>query len=383
MKKLLGATALMAALMFTPALGGDLGGNCCADLEERVSELEATVANKGNRKMKLVVYGQVNMAFMHFEAGDYRDDAVADNGVSDTRFGFKGSAKIGKGASAGFRIEVGVGVNRLERPGLAGDQTLDVRRANLFLELPVFGTATLGRANQAAYGVSTIDLSKASVAARRLSLDPVGERFADGLSPNDLPFQGGQRNIVKWTSKDIGGFTLSAHWGEDDEWGVALRYAGELGKQFRLAAGLGYTDVDTSNAFGARESQTFTAGGSIMHVPTGLFIGGSYGKFEGDLDFFFGGVPAFAASDITLTAWAVNGGIERKFFEIGKTTFYGEYQEFELDGFSGTPTIYGLGVVQSIDAAAMDLYAGYRHGDLDISGASTGDQLLVGGRIRF
>ena len=30
-----------------PAAAADLGGNCCADLEERIAELEATTARRG------------------------------------------------------------------------------------------------------------------------------------------------------------------------------------------------------------------------------------------------------------------------------------------------------------------------------------------------
>ena len=44
------------------AQAADLGGDCCGDLEERVAELEATTARKGNRKVKLEVSGQVNEA---------------------------------------------------------------------------------------------------------------------------------------------------------------------------------------------------------------------------------------------------------------------------------------------------------------------------------
>ena len=44
------------------AKAADLGGNCCADLEERVAELEATTARKGNRKVSLTVSGWVNEA---------------------------------------------------------------------------------------------------------------------------------------------------------------------------------------------------------------------------------------------------------------------------------------------------------------------------------
>ena len=42
------------------AKAADLGGDCCADLEERVAELEATTARKGNRKMSLTITGQVH-----------------------------------------------------------------------------------------------------------------------------------------------------------------------------------------------------------------------------------------------------------------------------------------------------------------------------------
>src|SRR6476620_1191680 len=62
--------ALLAAMgMFTgmaSASAADLGGNCCADLEERVAELEATTARKGNRKVSLTVSGHVNEAVMWF-----------------------------------------------------------------------------------------------------------------------------------------------------------------------------------------------------------------------------------------------------------------------------------------------------------------------------
>ena len=56
--------AIAAALGLVVGVGSvraaDLGGNCCADLEERIAELEATTARKGNRKMSLTVTGQVH-----------------------------------------------------------------------------------------------------------------------------------------------------------------------------------------------------------------------------------------------------------------------------------------------------------------------------------
>ena len=62
---LLAAAGVFVGGMAVPsAKAADLGGDCCADLEERVAELEATTARKGNRKMSLTVYGQVNRSII-------------------------------------------------------------------------------------------------------------------------------------------------------------------------------------------------------------------------------------------------------------------------------------------------------------------------------
>ena len=50
----------MGAFSQLPIEAADLGGDCCADLEERVAELEATTVRKGNKKVKVELYGRVN-----------------------------------------------------------------------------------------------------------------------------------------------------------------------------------------------------------------------------------------------------------------------------------------------------------------------------------
>ena len=47
------------AFKATPARAADLGGDCCADLEERVAELEATTVRKGNKKVSVTLSGWV------------------------------------------------------------------------------------------------------------------------------------------------------------------------------------------------------------------------------------------------------------------------------------------------------------------------------------
>ena len=60
---------------------------------------------------------------------------------------------------------------------------------------------------------------------------------------------------VRYDTPTIAGFTLSAAWGEDDFWDVALRFAQELGG-IRLAGGIGYSedhDEDGATSAGADE----------------------------------------------------------------------------------------------------------------------------------
>ena len=55
---LLTAFAIFAAPS-SASYAADLGGNCCADLEERIAELEATTGRKGNRAISLTLTGFV------------------------------------------------------------------------------------------------------------------------------------------------------------------------------------------------------------------------------------------------------------------------------------------------------------------------------------
>ncbi len=73
----LSMAALVAGGMMvatSSAHAADLGGDCCADLEERVATLEATTARKGNRKVSLKIYGQVNQALLIWDNGDESDN---------------------------------------------------------------------------------------------------------------------------------------------------------------------------------------------------------------------------------------------------------------------------------------------------------------------
>ncbi len=91
-----------------PATAADLGGECCADLEERIAELEATTARKGNGKVSLTVSGWISEAVFFWDDGTERNVYVGTNALEQDRFRFIGEAKISATWSAGYTLEIGV-----------------------------------------------------------------------------------------------------------------------------------------------------------------------------------------------------------------------------------------------------------------------------------
>ena len=92
------------------AKAADLGGDCCADLEERVAELEATTARKGNRRMSLTITGHINRSVMYWNDGrDSKTVYGVDNTQSSTRFSILGEARVQPRLKVGFsEAEIGV-----------------------------------------------------------------------------------------------------------------------------------------------------------------------------------------------------------------------------------------------------------------------------------
>ena len=142
--------ALVLALGFfiapAPASAADLGGDCCADLEERIAELESTTARKGNRKVSLEVSGQVNEAVLWWDDGVESNAYLVTNDNSRTRFRFKGKAKIDKEWEAGYQIEVGIRTANSKRftqsdpLGADADVGFDMRDSHWYVKSKTYGT---------------------------------------------------------------------------------------------------------------------------------------------------------------------------------------------------------------------------------------------------
>src|SRR5262245_43349907 len=103
----LGLTLGGFAFKATPAKAADLGGDCCADLEERVAELEATTVRKGNKKVSVTISGWVVKSMNIWDDGHDSSLFVGDKDADlASRFAITGSATISPGWSAGYNLTV-------------------------------------------------------------------------------------------------------------------------------------------------------------------------------------------------------------------------------------------------------------------------------------
>ena len=373
-KHLIGAAAALL-VPWSSAIAADLGGNCCADLEERVAELEATTARKGNRKMSLEVSGHVNAALFtsDIDAANLDRVRILDNSNSESRFRFKGEAFASTQWSAGFLMEIGIG----------GD--IDVRHSAVFLKLKELGTVWLGKTSEATDGITEISLAP-SDASTLTSLAPLDAVIEDETNLGIVnPFDGSRTNTLTFRSASIAGFSAAASWNEGENWSAALRYAAEF-SGFRLAAGAGYRDEDVcvgvKPCFDIGRRQFWGGSISAMLVEPGLFIDGAYANSDGWQVIRFAGVE-LPIGDGELELYAGRAGFSKAFSAVGKTTVYGEFGQLKIEGMDIDPRFYGLGASQDIAGAAASIYMSWRRYDLDISDVDDVNTFIGGVKVRF
>ncbi len=382
----LAATLFMGTTALTPVYAADLGGDCCADLEERVAELEATTVTKGNRKVSVKLYGMVSRAMMIWDSGNDDDIYSVGNSASPSRFGIKGGAKIGSGWSAGFLLEwqtrdtwakdVSQNNSKGSDPGL-----LQLRHEAVYLENARIGTVYLGHTSTSTDGIAEIDLSGAKVISQSDVGDWNKSFSVGGTNWGNVQdnLDGARNDIIRYDTPTYAGFTASVSYGEDDLFDVALRYAGEFGGVMKVAGGIGYRVQDDED-FAPHSSDTLVGSVSALHVPTGLNITFAAGQREYD------------STREDASYWYVKGGLLRRFNRLGMTAVYGEYGDYEGQFGGGAPlnsesSVWGVGVVQYIDAAAMEVFASYRQYDFD-NAVAVGESddlsaVMLGARIKF
>ncbi|MBT3070145.1 hypothetical protein KKP04_04585 [Rhodomicrobium sp. Az07] len=509
------ATTLGFALIFWPlsALAADtgsksksaLGGDCCADLEERVAELELTTVRKGNRKVSLELSGWVDKILLFWNDGKQSDIYVADNNFASTRFRMKGVGQMAPDWKAGFLMEYEFRdsssnlVDQLTEQNRNIETALRIRQENFFIENATFGRVTLGMQNTATKDLTLINLgggfsntenyhatsfyirdntlptsswfntttntfvttgptsgalpnstrtvaptitstnntitvtgpggevSTGTNTVRTIAAYSVGGLVWNNLS-NALDSQ--RQEVIRYDSPIICGFIASFAWGQNDFWDAALRYQKEF-DTIRVAGGVGYqwwgersltqgapwaanaiffgSDQtnqpntaagpsggvassqlisNSSNSFGGTRyrvnSRIEVVEGNLsaMHLPTGL-----YGTIVGGIRHIENSPVEALNQDAAY--WYTQVGITKRIFEVGASTIYAEYGNF--DDF-GSVAVYfqiwnaengntlsttrirdsnvdrfGIGVTQAFDGAAMEIYGNYLHFNANIT----------------
>jgi predicted porin len=386
---------------------------------------------------------------MFWNDGHESNQYVVSNNSSRTRFGFQGEAKITNDLTAGYLLEIGVryaGSNSRTQnaDGAGGNQNnLDIRHSAWFLDSKHLGRVWVGKTATATQDITEINLANIITSGTDLSNWNNGffaRSGSGGLSAvtwgglqsrwNNNVGEGDRANTVRYISPAYAGFTMSSSWSEDDKLDTAVRYAGEF-HGVRLAAGIGYqkqTDFNNGDGNagcanpGARTAPTGTAvqatsnpaisdvnceaigmSASVMHVPTGIFVTGAYGESKDKNLGRLATVSGFGGEvNEKNKHFAIQAGIEQKWFALGKTTLYGEYINNKsgnsLTGgqlttlansdalFSGLTSgfnarrgitssevsVWGLGFTQSLEAAAADIYLGYRNYSASVDTVSFG-----------
>ena len=361
----LGMTLGGFAMSASSAKAADLGGDCCADLEERVAELEATTVRKGNKKVSVTVSGWV------VKLGSWWDDGSESNfyvGDKDTTLSshvqVSGSATIAPGWSGGYTIS-------FETPGDAASvgfisnqfddnnwnfspASISTLLSYMWLKSDKYGTLNWGQLSQATDNVALLpDLSGTIIEANAVLFDGAGMFLrakgapgADGIATSSASGQawistvtcisagggvgadcaGYPYNGVRYDSPTFGGFSLSGGYYEDDVKDIALKYAADW-NNFKVSAAFGYTNVTDEGcvAFsfvagatcgggvaggggGApfqgfrRDVDILQVGASAMHVPSGLFIYGLWQQEDNHGTSLAGSTISVAGTPISSSA---------------------------------------------------------------------------------
>jgi hypothetical protein len=425
----------MGGLSAGSASAADLGGNCCADLEERIAELEATTARKGNRKVSLTVSGWVGEQVMYWDDGTEQNVYVTGLGTTlATNVKFTGQATIAPGYYAGYVLHLeaidsdsltidqgtrgvfgfgaqGPAVDPLAYQANVTGPVVTVLQSFWFLKSDHLGKVSIGRQSQASDNTAIlVDGSGSLVPANWVAFDVnvfqiyrpngVGSGLVWGGAGSCRGMGGAwgdcnglTRMAVRYDSPTWHGFSVSADWGDDDFWDVAARYAGEF-NGFKLSVAAAYNQWTDGNVCGPGgfsgtfagnavcisgsnflsgtypdpgRSDYFQVGAYLEHVPTGVWGLINWGRLDDNWSF----LPL-------AETWYFKAGLRERWHPLGHTVLYGEYLT-NNDGavinfipcaggtnligcaISTELKVWGLGVVQEIDAAAMSLWLSYRH----------------------
>jgi hypothetical protein len=387
------AAALLAVASFalsTQAYAADLGGDCCADLEERVAELEASTVRHANRRVSLTISGYVSEAVMYWNDGYTSDVNVIMPDTIGGGFTLSAEGKVNADLAVGavMALNVKFGVP-FSSGGAANDpltsgideskgslqsyrtkSVISVDTQYVYLRSASVGTLSMGYRNSTykSFNNGAFDLGGASgindymggaadTAAGIDITDAAGNATGDSWY-SVLGNVGGTKGmVVRYDSPTFAGFGLSATWGEDDVGAAGLSYSGSFSGT-DVVAGVAYETNSTNVANDS--SNKLTAGASIYNAPSGLYLTGEY-----NVGYGYGPAAGDTADD--MTAYFIKGGWRKNVSGLGETNLYLSYLHAEnflqvaAVGTAGNTEgqAFTVGAAQDLDSVGATLFLQY------------------------
>ncbi len=346
------------------------------------------MVTSGNDRVKLAISGQVNRAVSVIDDGDKTDAYFVDNGASNSRIRFVGSAMVDDNTSLGTKLEIALA------PNLSGDVNqdnhesgdfFDERVAELYLQSKEYGTVYLGKGSTASDGTAEVDMSGTDVIQYASYADIAGgmlfrESSSDLLTTDKVSgsfndYDGlGRKSRLRYDTPTFAGFSLAGSVISDRRWDTAVRWSGSgYGLKFGAAGAVAYINESAASTHNA--NYQYDGSFSMLHEDTGLNFTFSAGTKDADT----GDDPTAIYGKI---------GWQTQFCPIGKTAFgidYGHTENQATDGDEGDS--FGIAMVQSIDEYGAELYLQFRQYSLDKDSGSANVEDInvgtIGARVKF
>lgn len=344
---------------------------------------ELKYANTTGGTVKL--YGQLSPSYLTFDDGIASYGDLVDNEVSNSRAGITVTQEFGTSVLT-FDFLTALGFAQSSNFSQLGDpdnfdwRRTSIRKLEFSLETEKAGTFSFGQGSMATDGVAQTDLS-GTKAAMYNGLDTVAGNYQFRTSAGTLSgieiddtfasLDSTRRGRIRYDSPSLNHFTISAAYGKDilatsndDIFAdVALRYKNEIAG-VKVAGSLGFSrrtrkGVDRDDTFGSI---------SALHT-SGVNVTLAAGSRKDDGNYGFAKLGYIA-----------------DWLSVGTTSIAVDYydgHDFVMEN-SGSNSV-GLGVVQRIDDANMDIYLVVRKYSYTDSSDSYLDasSVLFGSRWKF
>lgn len=337
------------ALPIPSAHAADLGGDCCADLEARVAELESTAVKHENKKLKLTISGSVDYSMLYWSVAGVNTTAIVQNPNDASRVRFGAEGLVAKDIKVGAVTELGLGYDPLI------PSSIEARSTYVYVEAGAI-RATLGHQKVATDGVEGAGPVDLSMVAPILDVSSIGGGALFGEA---------RQNAIRFDVTPVAGLHIAASYTPHSAVvtggavkDVSVDYSTVIAKTLTVTGTLGLRADDGA------AGNTLLASAGVHDSVTGLFVQGGYGRSYGT----------------SLVGWQAQAGLAKALIVPGSmTTIYAEYGRATLVT-SADASLWGFGVTQDVGSTGATAFLGYRNYS---DGGVTGATVLGGMKVDF